>query len=127
MKPEARQIAAMAAGLLALGVAAAAVGSHVLAGNLDATAMRRFQTATQVLMWQGLGLLALMRWASLPEREGLVWIGLMMLSGTALFCGSVYALAFGAPRGVASAAPIGGLMMIGSWLGAAGLIWRLRT
>lgn len=113
----------MAAGLLGLGVAAAAIGSHALASSLDAEGLRRFQTATQVLMWQALGLLALLRWATdavLPRFAAI------LLTGTLLFCGSVYALAFGAPRGAASLAPFGGLLMIGGWLGAAVVLWRSR-
>lgn len=119
-----RQLAAIAAALLGLGIAAAAVGSHALAGVLDADGLRRYQTATQVLMWQGLGLLALMRHALDPPRAGLAVAGGVLLTGTLLFCGSVYALAFGAPRAAASVAPLGGLLMIGGWFAAAVLLWR---
>jgi uncharacterized membrane protein YgdD (TMEM256/DUF423 family) len=36
--------------------------------------------------------------------------------GIALFAGSLYALALGAPRLVAMAAPLGGLSLLGGWL-----------
>lgn len=124
MSPAPRHLAAIAAGLLGLGIAASAVGSHALAGQLDADGLRRFQTATQILMWQGLGLLALMHGAAGSTRPALVRIGIALLAGTLLFCGSVYALAFGAPRAIASVAPLGGLLMIGGWLIAGGLLWR---
>lgn len=124
MKPEPRHLAAISAALLGLGVAASAIGSHALAGTLDADGLRRFQTATQMLVWQSLGVLALMRWAAEPLRPALVWTGAALLTGTVIFCGSVYTLALGAPRGVASIAPFGGLLMIGGWLVAAGLLWR---
>jgi uncharacterized membrane protein YgdD (TMEM256/DUF423 family) len=124
MRPEARHLAATAAVLLGLGVAASAIGSHALAGRVDADGLRRFQIATQMLMWQGLGLLALMRGAAESPPPALVWTGVALLAGTLMFCGSVYALAFGAPRAVAGIAPLGGLLMIGGWLVAGGLLWR---
>lgn len=124
MSPEPRQLAAIAAALLGLGIAASAIGSHALAGQLDADGLRRFQTATQILMWQGLGVLALLRGAGETTPPALVRTGIALLVGTLIFCGSVYALAFGAPRAIASVAPLGGLLMIGGWLVAAGLLWR---
>lgn len=37
------------------------------------------------------------------------------LSGSVLFCGSLYALAFGAPRLVGAITPIGGLLFLAGW------------
>jgi uncharacterized membrane protein YgdD (TMEM256/DUF423 family) len=39
----------------------------------------------------------------------------LFLSGTALFCGSLYALALGAPRLVGAITPLGGLLLLGGW------------
>ncbi len=122
-----RRLAASAALLLAVGIAASAIGSHALVGLLDDAGTRRFQIATQILVWQGLGLLALLRASNAPHPgPARNIVAGALLTGTLLFCGSVYALAFGAPRVVASVAPLGGLLMIGGWLSAAGLIWRGR-
>jgi uncharacterized membrane protein YgdD (TMEM256/DUF423 family) len=122
------QLAAVAAGLLALGMGAAALGSHALAQVLDPDGQRRFQIATQILMWQALGVLALMRWAAVVRTGRHAWqgTGLALLAGTLLFCASVYALAFGAPRAVAALAPLGGLLMIGGWISASILLWGSR-
>jgi uncharacterized membrane protein YgdD (TMEM256/DUF423 family) len=46
------------------------------------------------------------------------------LSGVALFSGSLYALAFGAPRWVGVATPIGGLCFLVGW---AVLAWAARS
>ena len=45
------------------------------------------------------------------------------LAGSALFSGSLYALAFGAPRWVGAVTPIGGLLFLAGW---AVLIWAAR-
>jgi uncharacterized membrane protein YgdD (TMEM256/DUF423 family) len=45
------------------------------------------------------------------------------LSGSVLFCGSLYALALGAPRLVGAVTPLGGLLMLLGW---AVLAWAAR-
>ena len=40
----------------------------------------------------------------------------LFVIGSALFAGSLYALALGAPRLVGAVTPIGGVAMIGGWL-----------
>jgi uncharacterized membrane protein YgdD (TMEM256/DUF423 family) len=40
----------------------------------------------------------------------------MLLFGTVLFCGSLYALSFGAARWVGIATPVGGASLIVGWL-----------
>ncbi len=44
----------------------------------------------------------------------------LFLAGSALFCGSLYALAAGAPRIVGAITPFGGLAFLGGW---AALAW----
>jgi uncharacterized membrane protein YgdD (TMEM256/DUF423 family) len=39
----------------------------------------------------------------------------LFLVGSALFCGSLYALAAGAPRIVGAITPLGGLAFLGGW------------
>jgi len=46
------------------------------------------------------------------------------LAGTLLFCGSLYALAFGAPRIVGIVTPFGGLAFMAGW---AVLAWAAAT
>ncbi|HEX3701358.1 MAG TPA: DUF423 domain-containing protein [Phenylobacterium sp.] len=40
----------------------------------------------------------------------------LFLAGVAMFCGSLYALAFGAPRLVGAITPVGGLAFLAGWL-----------
>jgi uncharacterized membrane protein YgdD (TMEM256/DUF423 family) len=48
----------------------------------------------------------------------------LFLTGTALFSGSLYALAFGAPRLVGIITPFGGLCFLAGWLVLAWTSWR---
>jgi uncharacterized membrane protein YgdD (TMEM256/DUF423 family) len=46
--------------------------------------------------------------------------------GIVLFCGSLYLLALGAPRGVGAVTPLGGVAFITGWLALALHAWRSR-
>ncbi len=55
------------------------------------------------------------------RRAGLA--AAFFLAGTALFSGSLYAMALGAPRMVAVVTPVGGLLFLAGW---ATLAWTIR-
>mgnify|MGYP001133499183 CR=1 FL=1 len=57
---------------------------------------------------------------ALSERT--TWL---FVAGIALFCGSLYALALGAPSAVGFATPFGGAAFIAGWLMLACSTWRL--
>ncbi|HEU0045042.1 DUF423 domain-containing protein [Sphingomonas sp.] len=48
--------------------------------------------------------------------------GWLMVAGAAVFAGSLYALAEGAPRWLGAVTPVGGVAMIGGWVW---LAWEL--
>lgn len=48
----------------------------------------------------------------------------VLLTGSALFAATLYAMAFGAPRWLGAITPIGGALMIAGWLW---LAWRLAS
>ena len=50
----------------------------------------------------------------------------LFVIGSALFAGSLYALALGAPRPVGAITPLGGVTMIAGWLWLAWDIWLTR-
>ena len=54
------------------------------------------------------------------EAKGAAWC---FVAGGTLFAGSLYWLAFGAPRWVGPVTPIGGALLIGGWLW---LAWSMR-
>ena len=108
---------------LLLATIAGAVGSHALA-FADAQALRSFETAVQFQFFHGLGVIAIVL-LGLGGRGGVVraaaaWL---MIVGTVLFCGSIYARALGAWPGIVAAAPYGGVAFMLGWLSLAASPW----
>ena len=102
---------------------AGAVGSHALT-FADAQAQRSFETAVQFQFFHGLGVVAIVL-VGLAGRGGFVraaaaWL---MLAGTVLFCGSIYARALGAAPGIVGVAPYGGVAFMVGWLAFAVSPW----
>jgi len=93
-----------------------AAASHALA-SLDDSALRAFSTAVDFQFYHGLGLIGIVL---VGERRGaghLIWLAAWLLvAGTVLFCGSIYATTFGAPDFIGSAAPTGGVAFMAGWL-----------
>ena len=119
-----RNLLLSAAGVsLLLATISGAVGSHALTFN-DAQALRSFETAVQFQFFHGLGVIAIVL-AGLAGRGGKLraaaaWL---MIAGTVLFCGSIYARALGAPTGIVGAAPYGGVAFMLAWLVFAASPW----
>lgn len=100
----------------ASGVLLGAFGAHALRGHLDASALGWWQTATQYQLWHALAL-ALAVHAG-RGRAGRVAV-LAFAIGIALFSGSLYAMALGAPRWFGAITPLGGLGFVVGWVALA--------
>ena len=105
----------------ATGVAMGAVAAHAV---LDAHRQMILRQGVEMQMWHALALLG----AGAALRRADRWAAAAvagLVVGTALFCGGVYGLAAGLDTG--RMAPVGGSLLIGSWLvlGVAG--WRCRA
>lgn len=102
---------------------AGALGSHVLV--LDERALRSFDSAVDFQFFHGLGLIAItlvgVRGASSRLISAAAWL---VVAGTVLFCGSIYARSLGAPGAIVSAAPYGGVAFMLAWLLFAIGVWR---
>ncbi|WP_345797517.1 DUF423 domain-containing protein [Castellaniella sp. MT123] len=110
--------------ILALGVAAGAFGAHGLRRLVTPELLDTWRTAAHYQMIHGLGLLALAAlWARLAPTPA-VWAGGLMLAGLLLFCGSLYALVLTSIRILGAITPVGGLLLILSWLALALAAWR---
>lgn len=95
-------------------VAIGAFGAH---GVQDARARELIETGVRYQMFHTLALLAL---AALLPPEGVArWAGAAFVAGMLLFSGSLYGLAFGAPRMAGAITPIGGLFFLIGWALAA--------
>ncbi|MFM8175161.1 MAG: DUF423 domain-containing protein [Pirellulaceae bacterium] len=123
----------MVIGLLgALGVAMGAFGAHALPGYLaslgleEAVLQKRldqFRTAVQYHLLHTLACLALAALATpITARRFRIAVGLMLL-GMLCFCGSLYGLSISGIKQLAHVAPLGGMLLIASWLSVASAGW----
>jgi len=98
-----------------LAVMLGAFAAHALKGKLDPYALGIFQTGVSYQMYHALALLAVAILLSFYQSQWLVWAGYAFIVGILLFCGSLYWLAFGAPRWVGPITPLGGLGLLIGW------------
>ena len=123
MQIHAKILLSLAAVSLLLATLAGAVGSHALTFP-DEQRLRSFETAVQFQFFHGLGIVAIVL-VGLAGRGGFVrgaaaWL---MVGGTVLFCGSIYARAFGAAPSIVGVAPYGGVAFMVAWLAFAASPW----
>ncbi|HXU46604.1 MAG TPA: DUF423 domain-containing protein [Thermoanaerobaculia bacterium] len=100
----------------ALAVIAGAFGAHALAERLDAHALSLWETAARYLMYASLALILVGLAAAGRPHPLLPAAGWALALGGAVFSGSLFALALGAPRTLGAVTPLGGLGMIGGFL-----------
>ena len=106
-----------AAILMTVAVALGAFGAHALKARLAADDLVVWQTAVNYHAWHALGLFGVgVLMTQFPHSRGLARTAWLFVTGIALFCGSLYALALGAPHAVGLATPVGGAAFIAGWL-----------
>src|SRR4029079_17064184 len=111
---------ATAALLMAAAVACGAFGAHALKGRLAPDALAVWQTAVNYHAWHGLALLATgLLMLHMPGARLLPWSAGLFIAGVALFSGSLYALALGAPSKAGLVTPFGGAAFIAGWIALA--------
>jgi uncharacterized membrane protein YgdD (TMEM256/DUF423 family) len=98
----------------ALTVALGAFGAHALKTRLAAEELEIWQTAVH---YQGLHALALVAFGLAQQARALRgFAGWCFLLGSAIFAGTLYAIALGAPRWLGAITPFGGASLILGWL-----------
>jgi uncharacterized membrane protein YgdD (TMEM256/DUF423 family) len=98
-----------------LAVAAGAFGAHGLQGVLPPDRLQVFETAARYQMFHALALLAL-GIARFGRGDGAArWAAGLFVSGTILFCGSLYCLALSGTRAWGFVTPFGGVAWIAGW------------
>jgi uncharacterized membrane protein YgdD (TMEM256/DUF423 family) len=110
------------------GFLSVAFGAFAAHGAKDARAAELLHTGA---LYQMTHALAVFAWLAVRSpgktaaggKTGL-WTPSLFLAGTVLFSGSLYALAFGAPRVLGMVTPLGGLAFLAGWLL---LAWRAGT
>jgi uncharacterized membrane protein YgdD (TMEM256/DUF423 family) len=125
---KARAIWSAAAISLAIATALGAFGTHALRPILTPERFASFDIAVTYQFFHSLGLIGigfLQRQA--PSNRAFGRLAIALLVGMFLFCGSIYALTFGAPKWIAMAAPLGGGTLILTWVFAAISIGRSKV
>lgn len=99
----------------ALSVIMGAFGAHGLEGRVEEKAIEWVRTGAHYQLTHALALLG---WAIWRQQSGqsseLPGWGFFL--GTVIFSGTLYAMTFGAPRWFGAITPIGGSLLIASWL-----------
>ena len=99
-----------------LAVAAGAFGAHALRARLAPDRLDLFELAARYQMYHALALIAA-AWAADRFQNGAAnSSGWFFLIGILIFCGSIYGLAFGAPRWFGAITPFGGVCFLIGWL-----------
>jgi len=107
-----------AAGALsaAVAVGTGAFAAHGLKARLTPEALAVFETGARYQMYAALGLMGA-AWAAARFASPLAaWGGWLLLAGTVLFSGSLYALALTGVRGLGAVTPLGGVAFIAGWV-----------
>lgn len=103
------------AALAFVGVALGAMGAHALSHRLAADRLAIYEIAVRYQMYHALALLAV-SWAVGRFPGGAVTAaGWLFVAGVLIFSGTLYGLAFGAPRWLGAVTPIGGLCFLAGW------------
>lgn len=105
-------LAVLAALSGAMAVAAGAFGAHGASGD----AVEWLKTGGHYQLVHAVAALVALR----MEARGPAWL---FVAGGAVFAGTLYLMAIGAPRWLGAITPIGGALLIGGWLW---LAWSLR-
>lgn len=124
--PRTHTMALAAALLLMTGVAAGAFGAHALRQIVSPDYLAIWQTAVLYQLVHGLGLLGL---SSLAARigSGLLQVAAaLMLAGTLLFSGSLYAITLSQASWLGPLTPLGGASLIISWALVAIAVFKAR-
>jgi uncharacterized membrane protein YgdD (TMEM256/DUF423 family) len=105
---------ATGAALVALAIGAGAFGAHALKDRLSTDRLAIFETGARYHMYGALGVLLL---ALAVERGAAdARAGWLLVAGTAVFSGSLYALALSGVKVLGAITPLGGAAMIAAWL-----------
>jgi uncharacterized membrane protein YgdD (TMEM256/DUF423 family) len=122
-----RAVLIIAALLGAAAVLLGAFGAHALRDTLDAHALAIWHTAVEYQFWHVLATAAV----ALLARDGastcLRIAAIAFVAGIVLFCGSLYALALGAPHLIGVVTPFGGIAFVVGWIALAVHAWIYRS
>ena len=100
----------------ALAILFGAFGSHALKERLSVQSLEVYDIATRYLMFHAIGIFLIALLGFQLPKESLEIPVIMMIVGTSIFSGSLYLIAMLDFKKLGMVTPIGGLLLIVSWL-----------
>ena len=100
----------------ALAILFGAFGSHALKERLSSQSLEVYDIATRYLMFHALGIFLIALLGFQLPKESLEMPVIMMIVGTSIFSGTLYLIAMLDFKKLGMVTPIGGLLLIVSWL-----------
>lgn len=91
-----------------------AFGAHALRGTLDARGVELWHTAVDYHFWHALAWVLVV--AATPRGRARTLAATGFGAGIVLFCGSLYAMALGAPPWLGAITPVGGVAFVAGWI-----------
>lgn len=117
-------LAASGAIIAGTGVAVGAFGAHAIEARLSTELMAVFETGARYHLIHGVAVLAVAALLSTwPGRLG-DWGGWLLVAGTIVFSGSLYALALSGVTILGAVTPVGGLLLLVGWTALGVHLWR---
>lgn len=111
----------------AIAVAAGAFGAHGLEGRVPPRRIDTFETGVRLLMAHVPVLLIVALMRERFEPRALKWSASLLVAGTIVFSGSLFALVLFDLPWLGAVTPIGGVSLIAGWLCLAWGVGRART
>ncbi|MFC2123305.1 DUF423 domain-containing protein [Bacteroidota bacterium] len=109
----------------ALAVLLGAFGKHALEPHLiESGYLDTYQTASNYHFYHTFGIITIGLVAGFTKNKKLESAGWLMLTGLVFFSGSLYILCFSVLKFWVLITPVGGILLVVSWLLAAYLIWK---
>ena len=100
----------------AISILFGAFGAHILKEKLSSDQLVVFEIATRYMMYHSFGLLIFGLLGYILNEEIINVPGIMMVVGIVIFSGSLYLVALGGFKKFGMITPIGGVVLIVSWL-----------
>ena len=102
-----------------------AFGAHFLKEKLSSDQLVVFEIATRYMMYHSFGLLIFGLLGYILAEEIISTPGSMMIVGIVIFSGSLYLVSLGGFKKFGMITPVGGVVLIASWLTFAYNIYKL--
>lgn len=126
-KKELSGILAAGAVVMALAITMGAFGAHALQSVLSEKALNTYKTGQEYLIISGFSLLALGFMDSFRPDNRFKTLAWTMGAGACIFTGTLMMISLAGIRWAGAITPIGGALLIGSWLATAFVVLKPRS